>query len=201
MAATLGLRAHSGWAMLVAVAGPGPVPAVIDRRRIELVDPAVPGAKQPYHAAAELDLGEAETLVNRCVTDAARLARQALRAAVDDLHRRGHEVVGCGVVLGSGQPARPLAATLASHALIHTAEGELFRHALVHAAEHCGLPVTGVKEREVWAHAAAEFRLPLDTLQQHIAAIGKRIGPPWRQEEKLAALAAWLALAAKPEPS
>ena len=39
--AALGLRAHSGWAALVAVAGTRGAPAVIDRRRIELADPTI----------------------------------------------------------------------------------------------------------------------------------------------------------------
>src|SRR5215468_8861694 len=77
--AALGLRAHSGWAALVVVAGPLRSPVVIGRQRIELVDPAIPEAKQPYHAAAQLDLGEAEKLVKRCADEAESLACQALR--------------------------------------------------------------------------------------------------------------------------
>ncbi len=64
--AALGFRAHSGWAALVVVAGPPRSPAVIDRRRIELVDPGIPGSKQPYHAAQKLDLKKAEEVVRRC---------------------------------------------------------------------------------------------------------------------------------------
>ena len=41
--AALGLRAHSGWAALVVVAGPRSSPAVVDRRRIELIDPRFRG--------------------------------------------------------------------------------------------------------------------------------------------------------------
>ncbi len=190
--AALGFRAHSGWAALVVVAGPPRSPAVIDRRRIELADPGIPGATQPYHAAAELDLKEAEEVVRRCTDGARLLARRALRAVIDDLRGRGHDVVGCGILLGSGRPA----ATLASHALIHTADGELFREALTHASEHCDLPITGAREGELYARGAAELCVPVDELRRHVTELGRPIGPPWRQDEKHAAPVGWLALAA-----
>ncbi len=194
--AALGFRAHSGWAALVVVAGPPRSPAVIDRRRIQLVDPGIPGSKQPYHAAQNLDLKKAEEVVRRSTKQARRLARRALRAVMDDLREKGHDLVGCGILLGSGRPATTLAATLASHALIHTAEGELFRGALTHASEHHDLPVTGVRERELYARAAAELRVPADKLRNRVSEMGRAIGPPWTQDEKHATLVGWLALTA-----
>src|SRR5439155_15650698 len=138
--AALGFRAHSGWAVVVAIAGSPRSPRVVDRRRVELADPDKQASKQPYHAAEGLDLKKAEELVRRATEDAQRLARQGLRAVIDDLHAGGHQVIGCGIVLASGRPATTLAATLASHALIHTAEGELFRNVLVRSGEHHDLP-------------------------------------------------------------
>ena len=75
-----------------------------------------------------------------------------------------------------------LAATLKSHALIHTAEGEFFREVLVEASESCRIPVTKIREREIRDQ------------QSRISSLGKSLGPPWTQDEKLAALAAWNAL-------
>lgn len=194
--AALGFRAHSGWAVLVVVAGPPRSPAVIDRQRIELVDPGIPEAKQPYHAAAGLDLREAEKLVKRCADKAESLARQALREVIDDLRKKGHEAVGCGILLASGRPATTLATTLASHALIHTAEGEHFRNAIAAASKHHDLPVTGVKERELFARGSAELRISAGDLERRVSEIGRLIGPPWAQDQKHAALVGWLALAA-----
>ena len=198
--AALGLRAHSGWAALVAVAGPARAPVVIDRRRIVTADPALRGSKQPYHAAEGRGLKEAAEYLRRCTARSRQLARQALRAAVNDLKKRGHAVVGCGVLLGSDRTLPPLAAILAAHPLIHTAEGQLFRQVLLRAGQRCKLPVTGVKERELLAQAAAKFRLPARTLQARIAALGRDLGPPWTQDQKLAALVAWLALASARKP-
>ena len=191
--AAVGFRAHSGWAALVAVAGPLCSPIVIDRRRIELVEPGIP--KQPYHAAEKLGLKEAEKLVRRCTDTARILARQALRAVVDEMREKcRHDVVACGLLLGSGRPLTTLAATLASHALIHTAEGELFRDALRDASQHCGLPVTGVKERDLFTCAAAKLRVPAHELLRRVTEMGRTIGPPWAEDQKHAALVGWLAL-------
>ncbi len=192
--AALGFRAHSGWTALVVVAGSRRSPAVIDRGRIELVAPGIP--KQPYHAAEKLDLKEAEKLVGHCAKTAGRLARQAVRAVVDDLREKGYDAVGSGIVLASGRPATTLAATLASHALIHTAEGELFRNALASASEHWGLSVTGVRERELYKRGATEFHVAADELRLRVSEMGRALGSPWTQDEKQATLVAWLALAA-----
>jgi hypothetical protein len=171
-------------------------PVVIDRRRIELVNLQVPGSKQPYHAAQRLDLKEAGKLIKRSSDGARLLARQAVRAVIADQQEKGHDIVGGGIVLASGQPSPGLADILASHARIHTAEGELFRGALIHASQQCNLPIAGVRERDLFARCLAELRVPADELRRCVAEMGRSIGPPWRQDEKHATLVAWLALKA-----
>jgi hypothetical protein len=184
--AAIGFRAHSGWAAAVAVVGETPV--AIMRRRIEMADRGAAGPSQPYHAAVGLDIREAGQLVRSHAARAAALAETALRGMVADLRQLGHAVVGCGLLLASGRPLPPLEKILASHPLLHTAEGELFRDALRAACRECGLPLTVVKERELFTRAS-------ERIERHVAAMGKGIGPPWRQDQKCAAAAAWLALA------
>ena len=101
-----------------------------------------------------MDLKEAEKFLKRCIDEARLLARTALRAAIDELRAKGYDTVACGLLLGSGRPATALAKTLASHALIHTAEGQLFRDVLAHASEHYNLPVRKVVERELLSRGA-----------------------------------------------
>ncbi len=192
--AAIGFRAHSGWAALVAVAGSTGSPEVIARRRIEIADAAIPGSKQPFHAAEPLPFKDAEKFLKRCADSTQRLAREALQAAIDGLRDKRYEAAGCGIILGSGRALPELRAILASHALIHTAEGEFYRNALVEAGEHCGLPVFGVKERELYERASAQLHTPVDKLQQRVAELGRSIGPPWTQDQKYAALVAWMAL-------
>ena len=176
--AALGFRAHSGWATVVAVAGSPRSPEVVDRRRVEFAD-----SKQPYHAAADMELKVAEKFLSHCAKRTDELALRALRAVLADVRKR-YEVSCCGILLGSGRPIPALASTLASHALIHTAEGEFFRQALIHAGEKCGLSVLGLRERE----------LCTPELVRRVTELGRPLGPPWRQDEKHAALAAWMAL-------
>ncbi len=193
--AALGVRAHSGWAALVAVAGSARELAVVERCRLVTADPALPGSKQPFHAAEGWELTKAADYLERCTARSRELARQAFRSVISDLKKRGYKVAGCGVLLGSSKTLPPLASILAAHPLIHTAEGQLFREVIIHAGRRSRLPVTGVKERELFPQAAARLRLPARTLQNRIAALGQDLGPPWTQDQKLAALVAWLALA------
>jgi hypothetical protein len=195
--AAVGFRAHSGWAAAVAVAGPADAPAAIARRRIEMVDRGVPGAAQPYHAAAGLKIHDAERIVTTCAARAALLAQRALSAMMEELRDAGYAVTGCGLLLASGRPLPALEGILASHPLIHTAEGELFREALRAASRECGMPLAVVKECELLARAAADLGMAADAIQGRVSEMGRAMGPPWRQDEKYAAMVGWLALAAE----
>jgi predicted NBD/HSP70 family sugar kinase len=183
MRVALGLRAHSGWTALVAVAGPADAPRILDRRRIIIADPRVPHSKQPYHAAAELVFAKAEALVRSAIDSSQNLAAEALALAERMLRAQGHVVAGCAIVLGSGRPLPELRSILASHALIHTAEGEMFRDALLKGAVQCGIPATGIREKD------------LDpALLARAASLGKVIGPPWTVDQKQATAAALMSL-------
>ena len=180
--------------MALAAASASPDPHVVLRRRLELADPAIPGSKQPYHEAEDRKPKEAARIVGRCIDSSRALAREALGGALDELRARQHDVAGCGLLLSSGRPLpADLHAILASHALIHAAEGEMYRDVLVRAGEHLSLRVTGVRERDVLVRAKATGR-PGAELQRRVAEMGRSLGPPWRQDEKLATLAAWVVL-------
>jgi hypothetical protein len=188
-----GVRSHSGWAALVVIGGPTAEPAILGRQRIELTGEGQP--KQPYHEAEPMKLKDADALIRLCNQSSRALAVRSFRMAIGSLRRDGHEVVGCGLLLASGRALPTLAEVLASHALIHAAEGEMFREALRHASRTCGLPLTEVKERELWDLCAGVLPLPQAALKRRLADWGRALGPPWRQDEKYAALAGWLALA------
>ncbi len=183
MRAALGFRAHSGWAALVAVSGSVDAPRVLERRRIVIADPEIPGSKQPYHAAAELPFPQAEALVQQAIDSSRALALEALSAAVNSLRSRGHDVAAVAVLLGSSKPLPGLEKILVSHPLLHTAEGEMFRDVLMWAAKECRVPVSGIREKGL--NPASLKR---------IDSLGRLIGPPWTLDQKYAALAAWMAL-------
>lgn len=191
----LGFRAHSGWAAMVGMSGSGQSPRVVGRSRIELADPRIPRPVQPYHAAQKMELPEAGKYLTRFANDARRLAGLALQVARDRLLEEGYEVVACGMPLGSGRTVPSLQATLASHPLVHTAEGVLYRDAITSAAEALGLYVLAIPERDLLSRGAAELDFSINQLRFCLKEFGRPLGPPWGQDQKLAALAAWLALA------
>lgn len=195
--ATLGFRVHSGWAALVALTLGRGAPIVLARERVQLVDTFIYKFRQPYHTAGRLPLEQAAAFVARMRTEARRLAATAIRKLEADLRAQGFAFARCGVLLASGRPLPALPRILASHALIHTADGELFREALLRACAGRRLKTVMVRERELLAAASKALRLRPDVLARRIAALGRPIGPPWSQDEKLASAIAWFALASR----
>lgn len=191
----IGARVHSGWAAVLAVSGEPHSPDVIDRRRIVIVDSAVTDASQPYHFAENLELPDAGKYLANCAAASERLASAAIREMVGELRVRGFQVAGCAIVMAAGRPLPALAGILASHALIHTAEGEFFRLSLRQACEGQGIAVTGIRERDLDDRAKALFGKASAQVQQRIAGLGRSLGPPWTQDQKTAALAASIVLA------
>jgi hypothetical protein len=198
MRIALGLRPHSGWAALIALAAPRGELELVERRRIELVEPGDEvWAKQPYHAAEGIDPGEARELVQRAIASARRTAVRELRAAAKRAALAGHEVAGCAVLVSDPLPAWSVAEILAVHFRMHKAEGVMWREALADAAQSSGLPLVALREKDLPELAAAALAKPAAALEQAIAALGRAAGPPWARDQKYAALAAWVALAPK----
>ena len=193
--AALGLRAHSGWAALVAVAGDEASVEVVERRRVEMTDPRRPRSKQPYHEAEDLSLDRAAVLLERYSQWACRAASRTLEDVALDLRARGFRLIGGALLVASGRPLPKLEAILASHALIHAADGEHFRQALAVSCQARGLPLTRIAERELPRRAEATLKKPAARLQAAVGGLGRGLGPPWTQDQKLAALAAWVVLA------
>jgi hypothetical protein len=193
--AALGFRAHSGWTALVALSVEKGVPQVLARQRLHLVDTFSYKFRQPYHTAEKMPLDEARASISRVETQAKRLAYRAIRGLQENLQAQGYRLTRCGVVTASGRPLPSLPQILASHAIIHTADGELFRRALLHASNRCGLANATVKERELPDEASRVLQLKPNVLSRRIAELGRPLGAPWTQDEKFASLVAWLALA------
>jgi hypothetical protein len=188
MNVAFGMKAHSGWAALVVLGkGDGDV-AVVDRRRIELVDEE--WAKAPYHAAEDLKPDAARDLVKRGVEAAHRIAIREMRAAVKRERERDNEVTACAVLVVDPMPDWSVDEILAVHFRMHKAEGVLFREALVGAARACGLRLVAIPEKVLTKHAEKVLGVPASRLAKKIASLGKSVGPPWGKDQKDAALAA-----------
>lgn len=169
----VGVADHSGWAILVTIGGG----SVLDRRRVQIVDDALP--RQRYHAAIGLAPRAAERLVARVEAAARAGARVALDAVTRELAPRALGVVA---VAEPRAPLRPVSETLTNHAWIHAAEGELYREAWADVARDLGLAVA--------RYSAPGIRVQVAEHATWLAAAGKRLGAPWNLDCKIAALAA-----------
>jgi len=134
-AAALGFRIKSGWARAVLVEAAVPAPRVVERTDLELSDPTIPEARQPYHAAtgvAREDSPDRERLVATVHAH----TRQSVGALVARM-ATGHRLRGAGLVIGSDiDPARIGNLHVRAHAL----EGLLFRTAAETALRGHDLP-------------------------------------------------------------
>src|SRR5438132_1515546 len=194
--AAVGFRVHSGWSAVVAVSLEKGEPVVLVRQRVHLVETFSYEFRQPYHTAEKMLAGQGREFIQRIRDEATRLAYRAIRELESKTQEQGVKLTRCGLLLASGRPLPVLEKILASHALIHTADGELFREALLGASARCGLRDFTIKEKELLDRAGQVFRAKPNELMRRVTELGRPFGAPWSQDEKFAALAAWLALAA-----
>jgi hypothetical protein len=194
--ATFGFSVHTGWAAMIAVAGPPKAPTIVDRRLFEMMgdDPDKP--RFVYHYAAErLELPAAERFVREAVEQSRSHALAALEAALVELGKKNYDVVASGIVVGNKPLKAALADILRSHSLIHTAEGELFRVAVKSASERLKIPVTEIRARDLESQAAKVLGVPAAKVPERLAAIGRAAGKPWGKDQKDSFLVAMLASA------
>jgi hypothetical protein len=192
--AAVGFRVHSGWSAMVAVSLERGEPIVLRRQRPRFVETFSYTFRQPYHTAEKMDFLDAEKFIADAQTEAERLAHQALQSIQIDLRGQGYRLDRSCLLLAAGRPLPGLENIVKSHALIHTADGELFRESLRAASKRCCLRVECVKERELLKRCAEAFSSRPATLLRHATELGRPFGAPWSQDEKYATLAAWLAL-------
>lgn len=192
--AAVGFRVHSGWAAVVVVSLEKGAPVVLERKRAHLVKTFSYTFRQPYHTAEKMPLADARKFIARVQMEARQLAHGLIQGMQSDLEKLKLKLTGGSLLLASGRPLPDLEKILASHALIHTADGELFREAIVHGCARCGLKTERIKERELLESAGRGLHLKPAELMRKITELGKPLGSPWSQDEKFASLAAWIAL-------
>ena len=189
--ATTGFSVKSGRATAVLLAGPVQSPQLLDRRNVELSDPAVPESRQPHHARAgaiETD----DTEVARRIKVIRHCTDESVTKLLRNYRDLGCIVRGAGFVVGSLiEPARITNPHIRAHAL----EGRLFRTVLAEALEAHGLSCCVVVERRAYAEAALVLLREAAELKRALSSLGAGQGGPWRGAEKMAALVAWMAMA------
>lgn len=194
--AAVGFRVHSGWCAAVAVCVEQGTPNVLHRERPHLVEEFTYRLRQPYHTAEKVGIAAARQFIDNVRATATNLACQVIQRLQSSLQTRGYQLVSGALLLAAAKPLPDLEHILASHALIHTADGEMFRDAITRAHVRHGLPLACIKERELDREAQQLLRIKATAVRTRLTELGKALGSPWTQDEKFAALAAWLSLSA-----
>src|SRR6188472_2139145 len=97
--AVAGFTVKSGWACAVLIDGTPANPRLIDSRRVELSDPGIPDARQPYHAGVGT-AREAGDELKRLVASVRSYSRKSVSALIREYQKRA-SVAAAGVVVGS----------------------------------------------------------------------------------------------------
>lgn len=169
-------------------------PQVLFRGRIDLADPTGRIRRNVYQAARGLDPADAAPLVQAAERVAAEQAAAAIERTVREAADDGAIVRSCAVVVGSFRSGVRLESVLASHALAHAAEGRLYQAALLQGAASCGIEAVAVPKQSIWEQGEATLGLAQEELRRWIDGLRRAVGPPWAEDQKLAALAGWITL-------
>jgi hypothetical protein len=84
--AAIGLRMHSGWGALVVISNEFAL-EVVDRRHIVIAQATIPGSKQPYHYAENLELEQAGAYIARRSGASGQLASAAIHEILSGLEK------------------------------------------------------------------------------------------------------------------
>jgi hypothetical protein len=186
----LGFKPHTGWAIAVTVGGDASAPIVLDRRRVTLCPTELP--RQVYHYAQGLSPARAVRAVVD-VEDAVDITTNLVLGELAERSAEHGELVAVGII-GEPREVPDLKHVLASHALLHLAEGELYRGALDEAAHARGLLVSLTSHKQTIDVASAALGVATGALTTTLTRLREQLGTPWQADHREAAAAALVAL-------
>jgi ABC-type branched-subunit amino acid transport system substrate-binding protein len=122
------------------------------------------------------------------------ISQQSLTSLLKGYQQKGFRIRRAALVVGSQiDPANIANPQIRAHAL----EGQLFRSAVAETLQDHEIRSEVLLERNAYPSVAARLKQSSDDVKQAIQDLGRLAsakGGPWRAEQKLAALAALLAL-------
>ncbi|HEY4028850.1 MAG TPA: hypothetical protein VGM25_00775 [Caulobacteraceae bacterium] len=202
----LGFRAQRGGAVVVGVSVEDGAPRMILSTVLATAAEGDRLAFEPYHVAFEMTAGargvvpaEAEAAVAEGRRRQLALAVEGVKAMTDRLREAGPPPAAALLVNRAGWMTDLLRYSLFDPAHPPVAEGLAVREALRLAARRCGLDLVEMDEKSLPEAGAIALGLSPAELEGRLKALGAG-GKPWRKEQKLACLAAWLAAAAVVPP-
>lgn len=157
---------------------------------IDLSDPRDPEMRQPYHAAT----GQLEMNATKLKHRVQGVRRATEKSIVDLLKRctdNGYAIRRAALVVGSVIDPDSIANP---HIRAHALEGCLFRTTLEAALQSRGIQCAIFIERDMYQTASNLLHQPRTQIQRTLVDLGRSVSGPWRADQKVAALAAWMSL-------
>jgi hypothetical protein len=201
----LGLRALKGGVVAVAVAADGLAPRVVLSTFLATAAEGDRVALEPYRVAAEMERGPqggASAAAKAVIAEGRKRQHQLAAKGLEDIVRTLREagckpVVAALLVNRAGWITDLLDYSLAWPEHVPVAEGLAVRDALRLASGRLGVEVAEVDEKSLHELASQQLRLTAADLEARLKALGASVGQPWRKEQKLACLSAWVTVAAR----
>lgn len=198
----LGFRAGRGGAVAVAVALDKRMPRVVLSTFLATAAQGDRLSLEPYHVAAEMAQGmkgkvpaKAKAAVAEGRKRQDKLAAKGLDVIVEQLKGQGCKpVVAALLVNRAGWITDLLEYSLFAPEHPAVAEGLAVRDALRFAFGHSGIDVVEMDEKSLPEVAQKQLRLSPAAMESRLKDLGASAGKPWRKEQKLACLAAWVAI-------
>jgi hypothetical protein len=119
------------------------------------------------------------------------IAQQSISTLFAGYRQKGYRIKRAALAVGC--QIDPTSITN-PHIRAHAFEGQLFRSVLEEALHAHHVRTEVLIEHNIYAKAAVQLKKSRDQLRHLIQTFGRPTKGPWRAEQKLAALAAWLAL-------
>ncbi|GLQ45939.1 hypothetical protein GCM10007862_09900 [Dyella lipolytica] len=204
--AGLGLRAFKGGAVAVGVTAAEGKPCVVLSAVLETSTDGDRLSFEPYRLAAETQHESSGSSAHEAAAIVAEGRRRQSQLATNSLQGIIHrlDAAGCNLAVvallvnRAGWITDLLEYSLAWAEHVPVAENLAVREALRFAAGQCAVDVVDQDEKSLLELATKVLGVSSAELDGRLKALGAPIGKPWRKEQKLACLSAWVALASRP---
>jgi hypothetical protein len=201
-AVALGFRAGRSGGVIVGVAIDGRVPHVVLSAVLATAAEGDRLSLEPYRVVSEMARcrqGEAPAEAAAAVAEGRNrqgaLAAKGLADIIRQLRQaRCEPVVAALLINRAGWITDTLAYSLSWPEHVPVAEGLAVRDAFRFACDRCDINVVEIDEKSLHEVASEQLRLSLRDIETRLKSLGVTVGRPWRKEQKLACLAAWVAL-------
>jgi len=198
--AAIGFRAPTGWVAAVGITLIDGAPQLLFSAIIATAPDGDRIAKEPYHVAAGWDgltrvkpHPDPAAAVAQGRKTQERMASKAIADIVAELKAKELKVAVGAVLATRGLQSYTLEEALSHHAHVHVAEGMSVRDAVRYALKANGIPLREFDQKSLYVEGAKALKLAEARLKRKLTEL-RGTAKPWTQDQKLCALAAWLAL-------